>query len=55
MTIVIQQPVTRVIKVYAGPEGPAGAPGPVEAVIFDGGAPDTDFTLALTLDAGGVT
>ena len=38
-----------------GAAGPQGPQGPVGAVVYDGGRPDTDFSVGLNINCGGVT
>jgi hypothetical protein len=64
MTIVITQPVTRVLKVYAGPVGPTGATGPQgpqgpagpQGIQGEQGPPGTSASLTavspITYDSG---
>lgn len=38
-----------------GPTGPTGTKGDLGTVVYDGGRPDTDFTVGLNMNCGGVT
>jgi len=38
-----------------GPTGPTGSKGDLGTVVYDGGRPNTDFTVGLNMNCGGVT
>ena len=38
-----------------GPTGPTGTKGDLGTVVYDGGRPNTDFTVGLNMNCGGVT
>jgi hypothetical protein len=40
---------------YAGSTGPTGSKGDLGTVVYDGGRPNTDFTVGLNMNCGGVT
>jgi hypothetical protein len=40
---------------YGGLQGPAGAPGPAVAFLFDGGSPSANYAFGPAFDCGGVS